>query len=239
MPFSFQCKDKTWPTANVIASVYPAPDRLKTWAVLGGTDTASMVNVWDATKPLSKVGSPTINAASVTCTPSNCFDSGITLAGDYVFAVVAKIPSGNAMFMGSFKGGVVSPIGDGLGFALTGTFLRNYISTGAVTSNAQQVTTGMDTSKFRVIVGRGTSAGTTLFVWDDTGTKLQVTTAASPHVPNPQSTRIGASRDTATFTGSTQMAFAGIWDGTLTDAECVAIRTTLAANFGSTLGNTL
>jgi hypothetical protein len=170
----FRLADKAWDAGNVIASLYPASDRLVGWYALGGSSAASIANKFNPAAPATQIGSPTFNALSAVCSQTACFDSGIVLPGDRTFIVVAKIPTNRAMMMGDYLA-AGTPTGDALGYAPSTSALRAILSGGGSADAAFQKLN----SAVPVAPGTGYTVGDTISLSGGAWTTRAVVTVSS------------------------------------------------------------
>jgi hypothetical protein len=235
--------DAQFDAANIYASLYPATDRLVGVYTFGNSLALSLINEVDENNPIVAVGSPTIAANYATCSRTACFDSLKLSTLSRTFVAVARFPaSGNAAWMGDYQN-AMTPAGDAIGYVAAGTTIRNYVAlTSTVSTVPQLAAASMSSSRFRVLIGTVDNAGliSGMTTWDDSGTLVaSLSGLASRGAVSTRTIRLGACYDSATFTGTADIASAMIYNGVLSTAEQAAVRAMYQARYAATLGNTL
>lgn len=238
--FGVYNRDVTFPDDNVIGSIFPAPAGCLGMGFLGGTLAESLANIYNPDAPLTAVGAPFIDDYSAAMDPANCFDTGqIAVTGDFTYAVVASLPAtaNAAIMMGNLRSGSGANNGDGLAEVTGSGVVRGYFGFG---TNTSVVTSSLNQARHRLMVQR--LAGTTgrLRVYDDTATPVALSASpvtVSSRNASTRSVRVGSGQDvTATFGSPTNIAWWGLWNRAITDAE---IETDLRAFLAATLDPSL
>lgn len=234
-----ESRDATFPAENVIGSIYPASSTLFGLNFMGGSLASSKMNLRNGDVDLTLVGTgPTINPLDVISIAANCLDTGLIVPGDFTYAVVAKqIATTAAMMLGNFS--AAEGKGDGLAYVPATPVIRGYVGVGASPSIS---TTGLTLGRHRLIILRGSTTTADLSVYNDAATPVALTNSVAVSTRNASvnSVRVGASRDTGAAFGPTtsqsQIAFWGIWNSRLTDAQIEnELRPFLAASLDASL----
>lgn len=208
----------------------------------------SLINLADPTKPLTVVGSPTVNSIGAVCSQPNGFDTGLAEPGDFTYAAVARVmaasaPTGN----GAEIIGTLNPANAGASMFVNNSGSPLILSAqspaaGPVNGTQNNIgLTGAVAGDYNTFIARHalTPIGTQIG-WGQSGTLNLVGAGGQTTQGNNALTiKIGCHTKVGSYFNAIDIALAAIWNRAITDSERTSFYTLLRSFFARGAINTL